>query len=159
MKNIKNTQTGSYKPLIVILLVILAATIGINYRSPISFMHIFMGLFFIVFSMFKLFDLEGFAKGFLMYDIVTKKVKNYAYVYPFIELALGMAYLSGVAPVITDLATIAVMFISAAGVVKALGENMNINCACLGTTINVPLSTVSMIENVGMGLMALISLF
>ncbi len=62
------------------------------------------------------------------------------------------------APILTDLFTIAFMFISAAGVINALSKGMDVRCACLGTTLNVPLSTIAIIENLGMGLMAIYSL-
>ena len=158
-KNAKNTKDiYSYRPLIIILATILIASLAIYYPSPIDFMHNFMGVFFVIFALFKFFDLDGFVQGFAMYDLVTKKFYRYGYAYPFIELLLGVLYLSGTALMITDVATLALMCLSAAGVTKALGSGMNVRCACLGTTLNVPLSTVSIIENGGMGLMALISL-
>ena len=57
-------------------------------------MHDFMGFFVVVFSMFKFFNMEGFADGFQMYDLLAKPFQPYAYVYPFIELALGLGYLA-----------------------------------------------------------------
>lgn len=152
------TPRPSFKPLIVIFSVILIGTFAIAHNSLTSSMHIFMGLFFIIFAMFKLFDLHGFVKGFLMYDLISQRFRAYAYFYPLIELALGVSYLGDFAPAFTDLLTIAIMFASAAGVIKAIGSGMDVRCACLGTTLNVPLSTVSIIENVGMGLMAIYSL-
>lgn len=165
-KTTKTVQTSvnvkdrivSYKPLIVVLSAIFIAALAINYRSPIDFMHNFMGVFFIIFAMFKFFDLEGFVEGFSMYDLITQKYRNYGYAYPFLELLLGVLYLSGTALLATDLATLALMCLSAAGVTKALGAGMDVRCACLGTTLNVPLSTISVIENGGMGLMALMGL-
>ena len=62
--------------------------------NGIAWMHDFMGLFLVVFSMFKFFDMEGFADGFQMYDLLAKPFRPYAYVYPFIELALGLGYLA-----------------------------------------------------------------
>lgn len=119
----------------------------------------FMGLFFVTFAMFKFFDLNGFTDGFQMYDILAKKHRPYAYIYPFIELTLGLLYLSNLYPVFTNLLTVAIMSISAVGVIQSIRSGMNIKCACLGTALNVPLSTVSIAENVGMGAMALIMSF
>ena len=59
-----------------------------------SWMHDFMGFFLVVFSMFKLFDLEGFADGFQMYDPLARPIRPYAYLYPFVELGLGLGYLA-----------------------------------------------------------------
>ena len=50
------------------------------------------------------------------------------------------------------------MLISSIGVIKSLRSGMNIKCACLGTVLSVPLSTVSVVENLGMGLMAFYNL-
>jgi len=150
---------AKYKPLVVIIAVVLVAALAVNYRSPLGFMHIFMGLFFVVFAMFKLFDLPGFVQGFAMYDFPSQKFRQYAFAYPFIELLLGVAYLADFVPMLTDLATLIIMSVSAAGVLRALSSGMDVRCACLGTTLNVPLSTVSVLENIGMSLMALLGLF
>lgn len=113
-----------------------------------------MGLFFVLFAMFKLFDLGGFVSGFQMYDLLAKKSRMYAYAYPFIELTLGLFYLGGFMLFLTNAATLAVMTVSATGVIYSLAKGMNVKCACLGTVLNVPLSTVSILENIGMGAMA-----
>lgn len=148
----------TYQPLIVILTLISLSALALQCSMPVAnwltFMHSFMGLFFVIFAMFKLFDLNGFADGFQMYDILAKKDRRYAYTYPFIELGLGLLYLSSLYPTLTNLLTVVVMSVSAVGVIKSIKSGMNIKCACLGTALNVPLSTVSIIENVGMGVMA-----
>ena len=43
---------------------------------------------------------------------------------------------------------------SALGVISALRRGLDVNCACMGTVLKVPLSTVALTENVGMGAMA-----
>lgn len=102
-------------------------------------------------------DLKGFVEGFEIYDIVTKKFRAYGYIYPFIELLLGLGYLTQMNLSLINLSTFVVMTISAAGVVKSILSGNKFKCACLGTTLSVPLSTISIIENLGMGLMALYS--
>lgn len=142
----------AYKPLIVIMALAMLAACALS-AAGLSFMHGFMGLFFLIFAMFKLFDLKGFADGFSTYDLIAKPFRPYAYAYPFMELALALAYLSLWQPQTTYLATLVLMAVSAAGVLRGVRRG-GISCACLGTTLNVPLSTVSVVENVGMGLMA-----
>lgn len=117
-----------------------------------------MGLFFVIFAMFKFFDLAGFAKGFRKYDILAQNIPAYANLYPFLELALGLLYLSGRYPESTAIATTILMAISAAGILREMRRGNQFTCACLGTTLNVPLSTVSVIENLGMGAMAVLML-
>lgn len=148
---------ANYRPLIVIVALVFLAAVSMYIATGggmMAIMRNFMGLFLIIFSMFKLFNLEGFANGFQMYDIIAKKHRTYAYVYPFIELVLGLAFLSNLFPIFTNLLTFAVMTVSSIGVIKGVTGGMNLKCACLGTILNVPLSTVSILENVGMGLMA-----
>ena len=94
-------------------------------------MHDFMGFFLIVFSMFKFFDIEGFADGFQMYDLLAKPFRGYAYLYPFIELGLGLAYLAHVVPRFIYAATIAVMVFGSLGVLKALRKGLDLECACM----------------------------
>ena len=126
--------------------------------NPAHWMHDFMGFFLVVFALLKLFDLPGFADGFQMYDLLAKNFRPYAYVYPFIELALGLAYLAFWRPTTVYLATIIVLGFGALGVINALRRGLDVNCACMGNTLKVPLSTVALVENVGMVAMALVML-
>lgn len=94
-----------------------------------------------------------------MYDVVAMKVKPYGYIYPFIELGLGFAYLTGINLFITNLITIAVMGISSVGVVASVMNKKKIQCACLGAVFNLPMSTVTIVEDalmVGMGVLMLV---
>jgi hypothetical protein len=110
-------------------------------------MRLFMGGFFIAFSFFKMLDLRGFADAYRSYDLVAKAWPGYGYVYPFIELALGLAYLSAWQPFGVNLATAVIMGISLVGVIKAVTSKQTIRCACLGTVFNLPMSTVTIIED------------
>lgn len=119
----------------------------------------FMGGFFIAFSFFKLLDLRGFVDSFQSYDIVARPVPAYGYAYPFIELALGIAYLVSFVPVITNAITLAVMLVGIIGVSQALFQRRRIQCACLGTVFNLPMSTVTFIEDGVMAAMAALMLW
>jgi len=123
-----------------------------------SFMYGFMGYFLVFLSLFKFFDLKGFAEAYGSYDLVTQKFPQYGYVYPIVELFLGISYLGNILPALTNVLTIIVMSIAAAGVIKSILSGQKISCACLGTVLKVPLSTVSIIENVGMVIMAVLML-
>lgn len=157
-------KVKGYKPLAVIFVFLLIFSVAIAWRSDYwmwkHWLSAFMGSFFLIFSMFKFFDLKGFVEGYSVYDLIAKKTKMYAYCYPFIEVALGIAYLSFFIPVLTNIVTIIIMAISAMGVIQTVMRgDKELKCSCLGTIIDVPLSTVSIIEDVGMGIMALIMLF
>lgn len=114
----------------------------------------FMGGFFLAFSFFKLLDLPGFVDSFQSYDVLARPVRAYGYAYPFIELGLGVAYLVGFAPVVTNLVTLAVMLLGIVGVSQALLQKRQIQCACLGTVFNLPMSKVTFIEDSVMAAMA-----
>ncbi len=106
-----------------------------------------MGGFFIVFSFFKMLNLRGFASSYASYDVIAKRWMPYGYVYPFIELALGVAFLLRFKPFATNLATVVVMAISSIGVIQSLLQKKKIQCACLGTVFNLPMSSVTLIED------------
>jgi hypothetical protein len=90
---------------------------------------------------------------------VAKKFRAYAYLYPFIELGLGLAYLSFSHPVATYIITILVMGVGTIGVIRALKRGLDVRCACMGTVLDVPLSTVTLSEDIAMGVMACLMLF
>jgi copper chaperone CopZ len=118
----------------------------------------FMGGFFLAFSFFKFLDIRGFATGFARYDILAERWKPWGYIYPFVELALGLAYLTAFWPVATHTATVIVMGFGAIGVIRSLLRKDQIRCACLGTVIDLPLGTVTLIEDLGMAAMAAVML-
>jgi hypothetical protein len=147
-----------YIPLIVLILLALLAALA-HQASHAAWnagevMHAFMGFFLVEFSMFKFFDLEGFADGFQMYDLLAKPFRPYAYLYPFLELALGLAYLAHWNPPVVYGATLALMLFGSAGVLLALRKGLDLECACMGTVLKVPLSTVALAEDLGMAAMA-----
>lgn len=153
----------TYKPLLLIFLFIAATTSIVSIDNGkidvMLWMQYFMAGFFIVFSFFKFLNLTGFADSYAMYDILAKRVKVYGLVYPFIELILGVAYLTGFEPTITYIATICIMGFSSIGVIQSVLDKKKIRCACLGAVFNLPMSMVTIIENLIMVLMALIMLW
>ncbi|MBO0929559.1 cation transporter [Fibrella sp. HMF5036] len=141
----------TYKPLLIILAFLLGITTLVEIRMGtfdwMRAMSTFMAGFFLVFSFFKLLDISGFASSYRMYDIVAKAMPGYGFVYPFIELALGVAYLTQVNPLITNVVTLVVMGISMVGVVQSVINKRKIRCACLGSVFNLPMTTVTIVED------------
>jgi hypothetical protein len=121
-------------------------------------MNSFMAGFFLVFAGFKLIDLPGFVQGYGSYDLLAKRVPAYGYIYPFIELGLGLAYLTDFQPRLAGWTTLAVMGFSSLGVIQVMRERRKVLCACLGTAIKLPLTTVTLAEDLGMAGMALLGL-
>lgn len=119
-----------------------------------------MGTFFLVFGLFKLFEYRMFAFGYKDYDLLAKRLPWWGYVYPFIEIALGVLYILHVAPLWLNAFTVTLLSINALGVwltIRKKPADMPA-CLCLGAVVKLPLSTISMLENVLMGLMALVML-
>lgn len=149
---------GTYQPLLLIVGYILMTTLAINLTQE-SFdterwmMH-FMAGFFLVFSFFKMLNIKAFANSYAMYDLLAMHSKAYGFIYPFVELALGLAYLFGLAPQITNTATLIIMGFSSLGVIRAVMNKQRIRCACLGTVFELPMSTITIIEDLLMAGMA-----
>ncbi len=152
----------TYKPLILIVGFIVLTTVLVQYPfdafSGMTWMRHFMAGFFIVFAFFKLLNLEGFASSYRMYDIVAARWKDWGYVYPFIELVLGIAYLINWNPQITNWVTVIVLGVSSIGVIQSNLNKRKIKCACLGDVFNLPMSTVTIVEDLSMVGMAAVML-
>lgn len=114
----------------------------------------FMAGFFLVFSFFKLLDVRAFATAYSTYDVIARRWPRYGFAYPFIELGLGVAYLAGFLPVLTNVVTLVVMAVSSVGVVRTLLQKKRIKCACLGTVFNLPMTYVTVVEDLLMVAMA-----
>lgn len=121
-------------------------------------MRIFMGSFFLVFGLFKVINIYEFAQAYAMYDIIAKRYRWYGYLYPFFELGLATAYLLKWNLKVTNVFTLILMLISSVGVFAELRKGKAIVCACMGTVFKVPMTYVTLGEDLLMAAMALIML-
>lgn len=148
----------SYYPIFLIFSYITGATLLIQLTNTsfnfMQWMSHFMAGFFFVFSFFKLMNLKAFAEGYRTYDVIANKAPVYGFVYPFIELLLGMAYLANFSPLYTNVVALVVMSVSTIGVVNSLIQKRQFQCACLGTIIQLPLSKVTLFEDLLMVVMS-----
>lgn len=147
-------------PLFLIFGYLIGASALLN-RNPWSaegFMLDFMGLFYIVFSFFKLLDLKGFPESFKMYDPLAKVIPAYGWIYPFIELTLGLFFLLRIEITLALIITLVILGITTIGVTKSLWSKQSIQCACLGTALKLPMTKATFIENSIMILMAVVML-
>lgn len=166
------TETGSqeksllrtvvlYWPLI--LLFLLAAGIpALNVvKSSLGFdkwMYEFMGTVLVALSYFKLLDLPKFADGFSTYDPIAKRLHAYGYVYPFLELLSGIAFLMAFSVQLVSILVISFLSVTTYGVAQALMEKRTLQCACIGTIFKLPLTKITIIENTLMIAMAVMVL-
>jgi copper chaperone CopZ len=158
-------QTNQYYPLFLIAGFITLVSFLTSFHARIyayehfevrMFLHNFMTGFFLVFSFFKLLDVKAFAESFQMYDLLAAKLPVYGKIYPFIELGLGLLCLIHFQPNYVYWADIVIMTFGALGVIQSVVDKRKIRCACLGTVFNLPMSTITIIEN---SLMVLIGIW
>lgn len=157
--NSSSFKLSTYRPLLLVVAYILGVTlfteIAIGQFEWTRAMNHFMGFFFLGFAFFKLLNVTAFAEAFQTYDVVAKRWYAYALAYPFIELGLGLLFLVQAFPLLANGITIAVMTIGLVGVVSAVRLRKPIQCACLGTVFNLPMSVVTIVENSAMAAMAI----
>ncbi len=149
----------TYRPILLIFAYITGITLLIQLTNHhfmfMQWMQHFMAGFFLTFSFFKMLDLKGFAESYAMYDVVAKRIPAWGYVYALLELALGIAYVVNFNPLLTNIATAGIMSVSIIGVLQSVLNKQKIQCACLGAVFNLPMSTVTIIED---GLMIAMSI-
>lgn len=139
----------SYTPVVA-----LFSTAGLVTLSTALGMTGFMGISLSMLASLKLMDVNAFATSFEKYDLVTKRFKPYGKAYPFIELLVGLGFLSGVAPLVTGIGSLIVGLAGATSVFKAVYiDKLALNCACIGGNSKAPLGVVSFAENAIMALM------
>jgi len=147
-----------YWPLFCLILVAIIAAGAVESSSGKGWMSYFMGFFLCQFALLKLFNPVKFADGFQMYDLIAQKSRTYAFAFPVIELVLGLSFLALYQTMAACIATIIIFGIGAVGVIRALMKGLNVRCACMGTILDVPLSTVTLTEDLGMIAMAVLLL-
>jgi hypothetical protein len=148
-----------YLPLIGMFILVIICTVARRFWlhdwHSMEIMQDGMGFFFILFGTLKVYNWHGFVEAYRSYDILAKQSITYAYVYPIIELMLGTAYLARWNPPVTNMLTLILMLIGALGVAQAMLNKQTIECACLGDLFRIPLTWISLVEDLLMALMAL----
>jgi len=141
----------TYKPILLIFGYVTAISLISSWENNtlnlMIFMRVFMAGFFLTFSFFKLLNLKGFAESYAMYDIVAKKFSAWGYIYAFIELGLGLSFALNLSPQIVNWITLIIMLVSIIGVLESVLNKKKIQCACLGAVFNLPMSTVTIVED------------
>jgi hypothetical protein len=148
----------TFLPLIIIVSVIILLTIAKQFIMPTNDAHgimlDFMGIFFLLFGSFKLINLKNFAEAYAKYDLIARRSRIYALAYPFIEVALGIGYIARYNLYLLNVLTIIIMLISAAGVATSLYKKEHVQCACLGMVFKLPMTYVTLAEDLLMVAMA-----
>ncbi len=148
-----------FLPLIAMVSLVLLLTAGGVYVLEQALMLAFMGYFFLVFGTLKVLRLQGFVEAYQKYDVLAMRSSVYAYVYPFLELSFAVAYLWAWQVEAVSVIVFVIMLIGAYGVYRKLRAKEEIPCACLGTVFKVPMTWVTLGEDLLMAGMALWILF
>ncbi len=147
-----------FLPLIIIFLVIFILTGGmiwrLGYWDAMFAMRYFEGFFFLIFGVFKLFNWKGFVDAYSTYDIIAKRSRFYAYLYPLIELGLAAGYLFSFQLLAVSWVTLILMLIGSIGVAEALRKKNQVPCVCLGVVFKIPMTWATFIEDILMAIMA-----
>ena len=152
MEGDPTVQSSSFTPLLVAVSLIGLGSLASGGAD--GFMAKFMGGFFLVFGGLKLLDLGGFAAAYAKYDLLAGRLPAYGWAYPIVEVALGLAYLATPEWMGLHAITFVLMTFSALGVIRALRRGEQLTCACMGTAFNLPMTTVTIVEDLGMAAMA-----
>lgn len=151
-----------FMPLIIVAVVITSLsflTMFVVGGGWMMFMRVFMAGFFLIFGGLKLFKLTHFATAYSKYDLIAKYSRPYALAYPFIEIALGLGYAFDVFPFAVNVITLLLMLVGAFGVLRVLVRGEKIACACMGAVFKIPMTGVTLGENLLMAAMAVAMLF
>ena len=152
-------RLATYRPLFLVVSYVAGASVFVQFiRGYWDWMHamtMFMGFFFLGFAFFKLLDIPKFADAFATYDIVARRSRLYALAYPWIEVGLGLMFITSTWLIAANFLTAIIMSIGLVGVISAVRKRQAIQCACLGTAFNLPMSAVTIIENSVMILMSI----
>jgi YHS domain-containing protein len=117
--------------------------------------HDFTGLWLILLSTFKLTDLKTFATAFQTYDLLAKFFRSYGYIYPFLEITLGLAFLTGHYLTLVSAATAGLMVFTSAGLLIALRKYPDPRPSP-GAASRLPLSPAILVANLSIAAMAIL---
>jgi hypothetical protein len=154
-------QSGGFKDYIPLLIMFAIIAAGVaffqsrlgEFDGAVAMRHAMAG-FFLLFGGLKFLNLRGFVGLFASYDLLASRTLLYAWFYPFLEVGLGISHAFAFIPFATNFVTLVVMVFGAVGVIRALKRNQDIRCACLGSWVTIPLSWVTVAEDVAMAAMA-----
>ncbi len=151
----------SYRPIIALfsmalLMALAVSSISVGSAFSERTVGLFVAISMCLLALQKLQDVESFSSMFLGYDLLARRWVPYSYLYPFLEGGAGVLMLAETLVWLAAPVALAIGGIGAASVFKAVYiDRRELKCACVGGSNNVPLGFVSLIENVGMVLMAL----
>ncbi len=155
-KSVPDPKATTYTPVVALFAMTALMALGVSYAVYGTVLTVRAGEWFIGFSMvvlalLKLQNIESFATMFLNYDLLAKRWVPYSYVYPFAEAVAGVLMIAGALTWLSVPIALFIGTVGAASVVKAVYiDKLELKCACVGGSSNVPLGFLSLTENVMM---------
>ena len=131
---------------------------SLDTRAIHQWMLDFMGGFFLIFGLLKVFNFSKFVDSFSAYDIVAQRFRFWAYAYPFVEVGLGILYTFRWYITPANALTLILMTVGCVGIFLKLQRKDEVTCACLGGAFDIPLTGITFLEDFFMANMALLML-
>jgi hypothetical protein len=153
----KELSDGSSNERIAYLLIAVILIGGVRSRVQ-GWMIYFMGCFFVIVALLKLLDLPWFVEAYGQYDLIAMQYRWWWWVYPFVELLIGVLFLLTYQVEFLAGVTLILMIIGTVGVSQKLLADEQFRCACLGTTLDIPLTSLTLVEDLLMAVMSVMIL-
>ena len=150
-----------YTRLILTLSVVIVFGIVLSFVTGFSWltlMDYWMGGYFLAFGIMQVLSLKKSAAMLRGYDPLAKIFTPYSFAYPLIQIGLGIGYFFMVWPIaISGIASV-ILLINTIGVDSVIRKKEVVRCGCLGEAMNVPVSRITLTENLVMLGMAIFML-
>jgi len=119
------------------------------------FMQYLMSGYFLIFGALKVSNWSAFVRSYRKYDWLAAQSSVYAWAYPAMEIILGVLYYLALWPLFVNLFVLVLMLEKAASVYTAIKARKISKCACLGGWFSIPITYVTVVEDLLMAGMAL----
>lgn len=117
---------------------------GVN---VLEWLRWFMGGFMLFFGSLKLMGVETFIKVFPLYDLIAKRIRPYKYIYPFLQIFIGMSFFIGSLDFFREAIVVLMSLASLIGITSVVSKRGAVRFSYLGTILRLRFSTVVIIEN------------
>ena len=114
----------------------------------------FMAFWMILFGFTKIINLDGFSKLFQKYDLITKFIPFYSYIFVFLELGIGILMLDRKFNHNINYLSIFIFTVSTISVLRVILKKEAIKCGCLGAGGKMQVGFVTLFENLLMLLLS-----
>jgi len=119
------------------------------------FMQYLMAGYFLIFGALKISNWPAFVRSYRKYDWLAAHSSTYSWAYPALEIILGVLYYLALWPFFVNLFVLVLMLEKAISVYMAIITKKISKCACLGGWFSIPITYVTVFEDILMASMAL----